>query len=237
MMVIGQSIQSVAKAEKEGALSDQCQKSTTFPMLFIQRIENTHLEQSQNLYQSKKKAFQYHWTEQMPETSKMLKVRVNNSEGQKHNLMQQIIRNKLLLQVHLTRHSVLGDLLSRNGVICRSYLLPTLLFHHVGVEGEVVQLGGFSTPTFGHRSAFPTPSFIHAAIASSSTVWSKEREAQLLEVGQTGCHMSLKTHLSGECGRSHQFLDFLGLSSLTVIKRRNKLTIHKYDYKKGKQST
>lgn len=59
--------------------------------------------------------------------------------------------------------------------VCRKfYLLPTLLFHHVGVEWEVVQLGGFRTPTFGHHSDLPTPSFIHAAIASSSTVWNKE---------------------------------------------------------------
>lgn len=55
MMVIGQSVQYVAKAEKEGALFDQCQKLTTFPMPFIQCIENTYLEQSQNLYQSKRK--------------------------------------------------------------------------------------------------------------------------------------------------------------------------------------
>lgn len=60
MMVIGQSIQSVAKAEKEGALFDQCQKMTTLPMLFIQCTENTYLEQSQNLYQSKKKAIEHH---------------------------------------------------------------------------------------------------------------------------------------------------------------------------------
>lgn len=72
MMVIGQRVQSVAQAEKEGALCDLCQKGTTFPMLFIQYIENTHLEQSQNLYQSKKKAIQHHWTEQMPETSNIL---------------------------------------------------------------------------------------------------------------------------------------------------------------------
>lgn len=57
-----------------------------------------------------------------------------------------------------------------------SYLFPTLLFHHVGVEWEVVQLGGFRTPTFGHRSALPTPSFIHAAIASSSTVYKEEKQ-------------------------------------------------------------
>lgn len=43
MMVMGQSIQSVAKAEEEGALFDQCQELTTFPMLFIQCIEKTYL--------------------------------------------------------------------------------------------------------------------------------------------------------------------------------------------------
>lgn len=78
MMVVGQSIQSVAKAEKEDALFDQCQELTTFPMLFIKCIENTYLKQSQNLYQSKKKAIQHHWTGQMPETSNILKVRENN---------------------------------------------------------------------------------------------------------------------------------------------------------------
>lgn len=55
------------------------------------------------------------------------------------------------------------------------HLLPTLLFHHVGVEWEVLQLGGFRTPTLGHRSAIATPNLIHASIASSSTVCEAER--------------------------------------------------------------
>lgn len=80
--------------------------------------------------------------------------------------------------------------------VFQPYLLPTLLFHHVSVEWEVVQLGGFRTPTFGHRSALPTPSFIHAAIASSSTVWNKDKG----ERGQLGGEASdwpvLKKHIS-----------------------------------------
>lgn len=56
-----------------------------------------------------------------------------------------------------------------------SHLLPTLLLHHVGAEWEVLQLGGFRTPTLGHRSALATPNHIHASIASSSTVWERQR--------------------------------------------------------------
>lgn len=61
-----------------------------------------------------------------------------------------------------------------------SHLLPTLLFHHVGVGWEVLQLGGFRTPTLGHRSAIATPNLIHASIASSSTVCETGREKDTL---------------------------------------------------------
>lgn len=43
--------------------------------------------------------------------------------------------------------------------------------------------------------------------------------------------------VSENCGTSNQLLDFQGLSSFTVIKRRTKLSIHKYYNKKGKEST
>lgn len=81
--------------------------------------------------------------------------------------IEEIIAGVLIVDICLLTWCLVGGF--------QSYLLPTLLFHHVSVEWEVVQLGGFRTPTFGHRSALPTPSFIHAAIASSSTVWNKEK--------------------------------------------------------------